>query len=95
MKLVQSLPPWRQASFFLIPGYKRPEIRSIEKISDCEAQLAVDVEKHESGSHLANVMDRGTNGAEEFEKQQKATKSSTIVWNKETLNRNWASQNRM
>ncbi len=44
------------------------EIRFIVKNFKRKTRLVVDAEKHESSRHLADIMDRATDGAEGFEK---------------------------
>jgi hypothetical protein len=42
-------------------------VRSKKKLKR-KTRLVVDAEKHEISPHLADIMDRATDGAEEFEK---------------------------
>ena len=69
MKFVQSLPPWCQALFFSVNRVfaSGDTVRSKKNLKR-KTRLVVDAEKHEISPHLVDIMDRATDGAEEFEK---------------------------
>ena len=87
MKLIKAL-PFIALGFALStpPALASGDAAAGEKVfKKCKACHVVDAEKHKTGPHLVNIMGRAAGSADGYKKYSNAMKSSSIVWNEETL----------